>query len=165
MISRHKLFLTVTLISCLASTASMAQGTREDYQRAEQFLPGNLRHHVYVADVTPHWIAKTNHFWYRKTSAKGTEFLLVDPARKPRSRSSTMPVWQRCCLNKASTSISPPNSPLTLSISPKTRNPFYFESRIPPGCATSNPTTAKSSTNPETARTKRHRPTSNGSLS
>ena len=55
-----------------------AQGTREDYQRAEQFLPGNLRHRIYVADVTPHWIAKKNRFWYRKAGTKVTEFILVD---------------------------------------------------------------------------------------
>jgi dipeptidyl-peptidase-4 len=55
-----------------------AQGTREDYQRAEQFLPGNLRHRIYVADVTPHWIAKKNRFWYDKVGTKGAEFLLVD---------------------------------------------------------------------------------------
>ncbi len=59
----------------------MAQSSKENYQRAEQFLPGNLRHHLYVADVTPHWIGKTNHFWYRKVSPKGTEFLLVDPGQ------------------------------------------------------------------------------------
>lgn len=55
-----------------------AQGTREDYQRAEQFLPGNLRHRIYVAEVAPHWIAKKNRFWYRKAGTKGVEFLLVD---------------------------------------------------------------------------------------
>ena len=55
-----------------------AQGTFEDYHRAEGFLAGNLRHHIYVADVMPHWIAKKNRFWYRKQGTKATEFLLVD---------------------------------------------------------------------------------------
>jgi len=69
---------------CLAAAilifpcGSYAQGTREDYQRAEQFLPGNLRHRVYVADVTPRWIAKRNRFWYRKAGTKAAEFILVD---------------------------------------------------------------------------------------
>jgi dipeptidyl-peptidase 4 len=62
----------------VALTVAFAQGTLEDYQRAEQFLPGNVRHLVYVADVTPHWIEKTNRFWYRKTGMKQTEFILVD---------------------------------------------------------------------------------------
>ena len=61
-----------------ASPTAHAQGKLEDYQRAQQFLPGNLRHLVYVADVNPHWIEKTSRFWYRKTSPQGSEFVLVD---------------------------------------------------------------------------------------
>jgi hypothetical protein len=69
---------------CLAAAilifpcSSYAQGTREDFQRAEQFLAGNLRHRIYVADVTPRWIAKKNRFWYRKAGTKAAEFILVD---------------------------------------------------------------------------------------
>src|SRR5437763_12946400 len=66
------------LSSGVTAQATRAKGTREDYQRAEQFLPGNLRHRVYIADVAPHWIAKSNRFWYRKLSQKGADFLLVD---------------------------------------------------------------------------------------
>jgi dipeptidyl-peptidase-4 len=58
-----------------------AQGTLEDYQRAQRFLAGNLRHLVSVADVRPNWIEKTSRFWYRKVGPKGTEFILVDAAR------------------------------------------------------------------------------------
>jgi dipeptidyl aminopeptidase/acylaminoacyl peptidase len=58
-----------------------AQGKQEDYQRAQQFLPGNLRHVVYLADVNPHWIQKTSRFWYRKSSPSGSEFILVDAER------------------------------------------------------------------------------------
>jgi dipeptidyl-peptidase 4 len=57
---------------------AFAQGTLEDYQRAERFLPGNVRHLAYVADVSPHWIEKTSRFWYRKVGLKDTEFVLVD---------------------------------------------------------------------------------------
>ena len=63
---------------CVPVGRASAQGTREDYQRAEQFLAGNLRHSIYVADVTPRWIAKKNRFWYRKQGTKATEFILVD---------------------------------------------------------------------------------------
>ena len=72
--------LQVLLLALLLFPAgrAAAQGTREDYQRAEQYLAGNLRHRIYVADVAPHWIAKKNRFWYRKAGTKGAEFLLVD---------------------------------------------------------------------------------------
>jgi dipeptidyl-peptidase-4 len=78
--------LAAVVVACSTAPAVLGQGTREDYERAQQFLPGNLRHHIYVADVTPHWIAKSDRFWYRKAGPKGTEFLLVDPmqaATKP----------------------------------------------------------------------------------
>jgi dipeptidyl-peptidase-4 len=60
---------------------ALAQGKLEDYQRAQQFLSGNLRHLVYVADVSPHWIEKTSRFWYRKSAPAGSEFILVDPEK------------------------------------------------------------------------------------
>jgi dipeptidyl-peptidase 4 len=88
--------LVTALALSFAVAASHAQGSREDYERAERFLPGNLRHHLYIADVTPHWIAKTNHFWYRKVNPKGTEFLLVDPAQ-----SATKPAFDQARLAAA----------------------------------------------------------------
>ena len=69
------LLLTLPL---LLLTCAFSQGKLEDYQRAQQFLPGNLRHLVYLADVNPHWIEKTNRFWYRRSTPGGSEFILVD---------------------------------------------------------------------------------------
>jgi dipeptidyl aminopeptidase/acylaminoacyl peptidase len=57
------------------------QGKQEDYERAQKFLSGNLRHVLYIADVNPHWIQKTSRFWYRKSSPSGSEFILVDSER------------------------------------------------------------------------------------
>ncbi len=55
-----------------------AQGTADDYQRARNFLHGNLRHAIYIADVSAHWVDKTNRFWYQKVSPSGSEFIAVD---------------------------------------------------------------------------------------
>ena len=68
----------IGLFSFYFAPTGTPQGTREEYQRAEQFLSGNLRHRVYIADVTPHWIEKKNRFWYRKAEMKGAEFIVVD---------------------------------------------------------------------------------------
>lgn len=68
----------IAILLLLVVPAALAQGTLEDYQRAERFLPGNVRHLVQVADVTPHWIEKTNRFWYRRVGLKDTQFILVD---------------------------------------------------------------------------------------
>src|SRR5438874_7772809 len=69
------------LFVLVASLVSLAQGTLEDYQRAQHFLPGNLRHSIYVADVSAHWIGKTDRFWYHKESPQGSEFIVVDAER------------------------------------------------------------------------------------
>jgi len=71
--------LAIILVTCfLTRHSAFAQGTLEDYQRAQRFLPGNLRHVVFVADIEPHWIEKTDRFWYRRISPKGSGFILVD---------------------------------------------------------------------------------------
>jgi dipeptidyl-peptidase 4 len=62
-----------------------AQGTLEDYQRAVRFLPGNLHHHVFSGDVSPHWVEKTNRFWYRRFNTKGADFVLVDAEKNTAS--------------------------------------------------------------------------------
>src|SRR5437762_4407256 len=68
--SRYKACARAVLVLCLAASSGRAQDTREAYQRAQQFLPGNLRHRMFIADVTPHWIAEKNRFWYRKAGMK-----------------------------------------------------------------------------------------------
>ena len=75
--NQRRLLLLLALLIQI-SPLGLAQGMREDYERARKFLPGNLRHLIYVAEVSPHWVDKTDRFWYRKTSPNGSEFILVD---------------------------------------------------------------------------------------
>jgi dipeptidyl-peptidase-4 len=70
--------LIASFVLCSTLPQLFGQGTLADYQRAQQFLPGNLRHLISLADVNPHWIEKTNRFWYRKATPAGSEFVLVD---------------------------------------------------------------------------------------
>jgi dipeptidyl-peptidase-4 len=74
----HHFFALAIVSQSLVLPAAFAQGSLEDYQRAEKFLSGNVRHLVYIADVQPHWIEKTNRFWYRKAGLKDVEFIVVD---------------------------------------------------------------------------------------
>jgi hypothetical protein len=65
-------------LALAALAQAFGQGTLEDYQRAERFLPANLERLVGTAKVDPHWIGRTNRFWYRRVDAKGAQFILVD---------------------------------------------------------------------------------------
>ncbi len=62
----------------LAPFSALSQGPLADYQRAERLLPQKMRKLVFSGDVTPHWIAKTNRFCYRRVGPKETTFVLVD---------------------------------------------------------------------------------------
>lgn len=54
------------------------------YRRAEALLPANVRPKLHGIDIEPVWIGSTDKFWYRSTSPRGSEFVLVDAARNIR---------------------------------------------------------------------------------
>jgi dipeptidyl aminopeptidase/acylaminoacyl peptidase len=55
--------------------------TAEDYARAERFLAPNTVPLVTGMGVRPSWM-EDGRFWYRTTTAEGSAFYLVDPARR-----------------------------------------------------------------------------------
>jgi len=74
--------LTLTFaIPCQAQTRSL---TADDYARAEKFLGYNTNPLVLHVPSRPVWLAD-DRFWYRTTTERGTEFILVDAARGMRA--------------------------------------------------------------------------------
>src|SRR5690349_25095695 len=78
--------LTIAMIAGLSASAvpARSQVTRDDYARAERMLLWNAAALVRKASVQPHWIDKSDRFWYRSETADGAEFVVVDPARGTR---------------------------------------------------------------------------------
>ncbi len=79
-------FLTLTLALGAAALPGLAQTrviTADDYARAEKFLGGGMGGLLYRSGVRPVWLADER-FWYRNTTAEGSEFVLVDPAKGTR---------------------------------------------------------------------------------
>src|SRR5438128_4711916 len=58
--------------------------TADDYARAEKFLGYNTNPLVLHSPSRPVWLPD-DRFWYRVNTERGTEFLLVDPARGTQS--------------------------------------------------------------------------------
>jgi dipeptidyl aminopeptidase/acylaminoacyl peptidase len=58
--------------------------TAAAYARAEQFMSYNTTPLVYGAGVRATWLPD-DRFWYRSVTEKGSEFLIVDPARGTRT--------------------------------------------------------------------------------
>lgn len=69
----------LTIFLLVLPVRSVTQINSEDYARAEQFLPRNVRKLLYKMDVSPHWIEKTECFWYKLDTKKGKEFIRVEP--------------------------------------------------------------------------------------
>ena len=73
---------------CVASAVAVnaQQGgtlTAKDYEHAESFLSYNTEPLIDRAAVRPNWLPGDK-FWYRVLTPQGSEFVLVDPAKKKR---------------------------------------------------------------------------------
>lgn len=80
----NKYLLTAAALA-FAFVAEAQQGslTAKDYERAEQMMSYNTEKFVDAGAVRPNWMAGDK-FWYLSTSAKGSEFILVDPVKRTR---------------------------------------------------------------------------------
>ena len=78
--------LAVAMVAALTAFVAPArsQVTRDDYARAERLLLWNAAALVRNESVQPHWIDGSDRFWYRRETADGAEFVVVDPARGTR---------------------------------------------------------------------------------
>jgi len=87
-LSRLAIF-SVTLLTTITAAAQQPAAdapralTAADYARAEKFMGYNTTPLVFRSGVRPTWMPD-DRFWYRVTTADGSEFLLVDPAKGTR---------------------------------------------------------------------------------
>jgi len=68
----------------LGGSPLLAQVTPQDYARAEGALGVRADSLVLRDRIRPNWIGKSDRFWYRVRTPRGTEFVYVDPSRKLR---------------------------------------------------------------------------------
>src|ERR1700743_2946339 len=82
----NKLFLSLPFLAlATAVTAQQSpQLTAKDYEHAESFLNYNTEQLVDHNGVRPEWFSGDK-FWYRSLTAHGSEFIVVDPAKKTRA--------------------------------------------------------------------------------
>ncbi|GAB3635894.1 S9 family peptidase [Hymenobacter arcticus] len=73
-----------TFFATVALAQQRPMRTAQDYARAERFMGYNTQALVDHSAGPPTWLPG-NRFWYRVLTAQGSEFVLVDPARKTRT--------------------------------------------------------------------------------
>jgi dipeptidyl aminopeptidase/acylaminoacyl peptidase len=78
---------TVSIVAAapLASAQQQRVVTTSDYAHAERYLSATMSPLVYGGAVRPTWLPG-DRFWYRNATARGYEFIVVDPARGTRTR-------------------------------------------------------------------------------
>jgi len=83
-----KRILKLIAVSLVVTSSVIAQQpaaiTAQDYQRAEKWMGYNANPLVFRTGVRPNWQGDAR-FWYRVTTAEGTDFIMVDTATGTKS--------------------------------------------------------------------------------
>jgi len=80
----NKLLLSIIPLACVFSVNAQQKLTTEDYQRAESRLSYGTESYIDHGSLRPEWLP-SGKFWYRTLTATGSDFILVDPAKKSRT--------------------------------------------------------------------------------
>ncbi|MDL2320249.1 S9 family peptidase [Alistipes sp. OttesenSCG-928-B03] len=59
--------------------------TKSNYNAAERFSPIKVRQMLYSTSIRPHWLEKSNRFWYTYRTQDGQMWYIVDPDRRTKS--------------------------------------------------------------------------------
>ncbi len=74
------LLLTGIFISLQAQDTN-TEVTKANYQQAAKYSPARVNKMVFSTSVDPHWLKKSNRFWYSYQTTEGRNWYLVDPAK------------------------------------------------------------------------------------
>ncbi len=69
------------LLVCVGAAAQQTPVTKANYQLAAKFAPSKLNKMVFSTAVDPHWLKKSDRFWYVFETTEGKKWLIVDPAK------------------------------------------------------------------------------------
>jgi dipeptidyl-peptidase-4 len=77
-----RLLLTfLLLVTCYFLRAQSTPIIKANYQAAARFSPAKLDKLVFSMSVDPHWLKKSDRFWYIYETSEGKKWYLVDPAK------------------------------------------------------------------------------------
>jgi len=76
------------LLSCLLlafSSVAQQPSSKGNYELAARFSPDKLKKMIFSTSVDPHWMKKSDRFWYEYETTQGKKWVLVDPVRRTKS--------------------------------------------------------------------------------
>ncbi|WP_315815080.1 hypothetical protein [Paraflavitalea speifideaquila] len=87
------LHLVTSLLIVSAASAQNNLVTKANYQQASRFAPRKLDKLIFSTSVDPHWLKKSDRFWYDYETTDGKKWYIVDPVKARSTSCSTMPTW------------------------------------------------------------------------
>ena len=76
-----KCIYALLLLVCMSATAQQTPITKANYQLAAKFAPKKLDKMVFSTAVDPHWLKKSDRFWYMYETTEGKKWYIVDPTK------------------------------------------------------------------------------------
>jgi dipeptidyl aminopeptidase/acylaminoacyl peptidase len=76
------------LLSCLLlgfSSFAQQPASKGNYELAARFSPDKLKKMIFSTSVDPHWMKKSDRFWYEYETSQGKKWVLVDPIRRTKT--------------------------------------------------------------------------------
>lgn len=73
--------------SCFSLNAQQDNNvTKANYQQAAKFSPARLDKMIFSTSVDPHWLKKSNRFWYTYQTTEGKNWYIVDPGKAEKKK-------------------------------------------------------------------------------
>lgn len=76
-----KLILSLGTLFVVLFVAGQTPAAKANYQLAARFSPKKLEKMVFSTSVDPHWLKKSDRFWYTYETPNGKKWFIVDPAK------------------------------------------------------------------------------------
>lgn len=82
-----KKILVVVIACLLAPLTTFAQQAPQkgNYDLAARFSPDKLKKMIFSTSVDPHWMKKSDRFWYEYETSQGKQWTLVDPIKRTKT--------------------------------------------------------------------------------
>ncbi|WP_297335106.1 DPP IV N-terminal domain-containing protein [Algoriphagus sp.] len=75
----------IALFFTLAQVQAQEPVYKGNYELAARFSPEKVRKMIFSTSVNPHWMKKSDRFWYEYETSNGKNWYVVDPVRKTKT--------------------------------------------------------------------------------
>jgi dipeptidyl aminopeptidase/acylaminoacyl peptidase len=79
--TKRILLLPIIALTVMVNLSAQGPESKANYRQAARFSPIQLKKMVFSSQVDPHWLKKSDRFWYPFTTGEGKSYFLVDPAK------------------------------------------------------------------------------------